>query len=251
MRRFLLRKNRVNIVLMDLYRRLFLNLRYEHLIIRSYLVVFAGTYIACQVTTFSECNPFHLYWQVVPDPGSCAKAQLQLIVVGVLNIVTDTMLLVLPIPLIVSLRTAWQRKAQLCALLTLGVFIIAITVARLPINTENKDSQVNRTTWASIELLTAAIVVNAPAIYGLWNKRRQAKSESRSQGTHTRSYGQGTHISAAHTTTSDNQSDAYMMKPRHVAKGIAIWKEMANKLHVIPVSEGSRESDKGIVLGTY
>ncbi|KAF5017873.1 hypothetical protein F66182_10168 [Fusarium sp. NRRL 66182] len=217
------------LVLMDVYRRLLLNLRFEHVIIRSYLAVFLGTYIACQVTTFSECDPFHLYWQVVPDPGSCAKAQLQLIVVGVLNIVTDTMLLVLPIPLVVSLRTAWQRKVQLCALFTLGVFIIAITVVRLPINAENKDSQVNRTTWASIELFTAAIVVNAPTIYGLWNKQRQAKSESKSQGTHDRYYGQGTHISAGHrTTTSDRQSNVYMMKPRrrNTLEGILQTKEV-------------------------
>jgi hypothetical protein len=125
------------------------------------------------------------------------------------------MLLVLPIPLVISLKTAWQRKAQLVALFTLGVFIIAITVIRLPINASNKDSQINRTTWASTELLTAALVVNAPTIYGLWNKRRQAKSESRSQGTSGhRYYGQGTHISAGHRSASDADNNAYLMKSR-------------------------------------
>ncbi|KPM43824.1 hypothetical protein AK830_g2811 [Neonectria ditissima] len=204
------------LVLMDVYRRLLMNLRYEHITIWSYLAVFAATYIATQVVTFTECKPFHLYWQVVPDPGDCAKAQVQLIVVGVLNIITDFMLLVLPMPLVISLKTAWQRKAQLSALFTLGIFIIAITIIRLPINASNKDSQINRTTWASTELLTAAIVVNAPTIYGLWNKRRQAKSESRSQGTGTgpHYYGQGTHITATHRSAADEDNHAYMMKSR-------------------------------------
>ena len=57
------------LVLLDVYRRLLLNLRYEKIIMISFLVVFFVTYVAVQVTTFSECKPFHLYWQVVPDPG--------------------------------------------------------------------------------------------------------------------------------------------------------------------------------------
>ncbi|KAI5459717.1 hypothetical protein BGZ63DRAFT_360319 [Mariannaea sp. PMI_226] len=203
------------LVLMDVYRRLILNLRWEHAVVWSYCIVFAGTYIAIQVTTFSECNPFYLYWQVVPDPGECAKAQLQLIVVGVLNIVTDTMLLILPIPVVITLKTAWQRKAQLLALFTLGVFIIAITIIRLPINASNKDSQVNRTTWASTELLTAAIVVNAPTLYGLWNKRRQEKSaSSRSQGTGApHHYKHNTPISGGHRSASNVENNSYVMKP--------------------------------------
>lgn len=78
---------------------------------------------------------------------------------------------------------------KLYTLFTLGIFIIAITCIRLPINTAKKDSQISRTTWASIELLTAAIVVNAPTLYGLWNTSAQAKSMSRSHTTGGLSYG--------------------------------------------------------------
>ncbi|KAJ3543701.1 hypothetical protein NM208_g3432 [Fusarium decemcellulare] len=170
------------LVLLDVYRRLLLNLRFERTIMISFLVVFFATYVAVQVTTFSECKPFHLYWQVVPDPGSCAKAQMQLIVVGVLNIITDMMLLVVPIPLFFSLKTSWKRKLRLYVLFTLGIFIVAITVIRLPINAINKDSQVNRTTWASTELLTATIVVNAPTLYGFWNNKRQTSAYVQSYG---------------------------------------------------------------------
>lgn len=60
------------------------------------------------------------------------------------------------------------------------VFIIAITIIRLPINAMHAAVQANRTTWASTELLAAAIVVNAPVLYGafnIWRQRSRRKSQ--------------------------------------------------------------------------
>ncbi|KAF4458101.1 Pth11-like integral membrane protein [Fusarium austroafricanum] len=128
----------------------------------SFLTIFFATYAATQVTTFIEF-------------------------VGVLNIITDVMLLVVPIPLFFSLKTTWKRKLKLYVLFTLGIFIVLVTVVRLPINAMNKDSQLSRTTWASTELLTATLVVNAPTLYGFWNKKKHGTgyvySHSQSHGT--------------------------------------------------------------------
>ena len=44
---------------------------------------------------------------------------------------------------------------------------MAVTIVRLPQNASHSTAQVNRTTWASAELLTAAFVANAPALYSL------------------------------------------------------------------------------------
>lgn len=90
------------------------------------------------------------------------------------------MLLVVPIPLFFELQTSWRRKIRLYLLFTLGIFIIIITVIRLPINNMNIDSQVSRTTWAVTELLTATIVVNAPTMYGFWNKKKQGSTYNHS-----------------------------------------------------------------------
>lgn len=117
------------------------------------------------------------------------------------------MLLILPFPLVIMVRTPWQRKAQLSSLFILGIFVIAITVIRLPINSSNISSQVNRSTWASVELLTAAIVVNASTLFSLWNKNRKEKSQESLAGgtgvTPRYHYGQGistTNISARKKT---------------------------------------------------
>lgn len=48
----------------------------------SFLVIFAISYVVVQVVTFSECRPLNLYWRVLPDPGTCSQAQVQLITLG-------------------------------------------------------------------------------------------------------------------------------------------------------------------------
>lgn len=105
------------------------------------------------------------------------------------------MLLALPVPTLMSLQTPWQTKLRLYTLCALGLFIVAITVIRLPINSLNASIQANRTTWASTELLAAAIAVNGPILYGAINHwRRRSKS-----GSYAYAYGHGSRPGNMHT----------------------------------------------------
>lgn len=79
------------------------------------------------------------------------------------------MLLLLPVPTLLSLQTALRTKVPVCVLCALGLFIVAITIIRLPINALHASVQSNRTIWASTELLAAAIAAHAPTIYGAFN----------------------------------------------------------------------------------
>ncbi|KAH6976265.1 hypothetical protein BKA56DRAFT_633521 [Ilyonectria sp. MPI-CAGE-AT-0026] len=167
-------------VLLDIYRRLLLGLRYERQIMIFFITLISITWVAVIIVIFAECHPVYLYWQVVPDAGTCTKAQLELLTLACLNIVTDAMLLGFPFLLFTTLKTTWKLKARLYSLFLLGLFIIIVTIIRLPINRTNKNSQANRSMWASTELFVATLVVNAPTIYGLWNKKRQDTSHSRS-----------------------------------------------------------------------
>ncbi|KAK0664090.1 hypothetical protein DIS24_g536 [Lasiodiplodia hormozganensis] len=164
------------LVLLDITRQLIKGLHWEYIVLRSFYVVFAGTYIAVQVVTFSECNPFHLYWQVLPYPGTCSQAQTQLLTLGVLNIITDIMLMALPVPIFFYY---WKRpllqRLHIASLFCMGFFIVIITAIRLPQNHNQAVSQVNRTTWASIELFVAALAVNAPVLYTLRRKNQRGQ----------------------------------------------------------------------------
>jgi hypothetical protein len=59
---------------MFLFKRMFSNLPWMDLPVKLYWVILFATYIVAQVTTFTECNPFYLYWQVFPDPGTTLRS---------------------------------------------------------------------------------------------------------------------------------------------------------------------------------
>lgn len=77
-------------------------------------------------------------------------------------------------PTLFSVKRSLGNRFRLAGLFSLGVFLVAITIIRLPLNFSHGTQQVNRTTWASVEAFAAAFVANVPTIYTL---RRQAPNE--------------------------------------------------------------------------
>ncbi|EPE33953.1 hypothetical protein GLAREA_06966 [Glarea lozoyensis ATCC 20868] len=157
-------------VIMILYQRLLAGFRYTNIIIRLYWVILGVSYLVIQIVTFTDCHPLKLYWQVVPDPGVCSQAVGQLITLGSLNIFTDVILIILPMPALLKVKRTGGDKFRLIFLFSLGVFLVIITVIRLPLNIKDSNLQVNRTTWASVEAFTAAFVANVPTLYTLRKK---------------------------------------------------------------------------------
>ncbi|KAK4862746.1 hypothetical protein LT330_002879 [Penicillium expansum] len=214
------------LVLLDTYGRLLTHLRWEKVTMISYIGIFAVTYIVVQIVTFTECDPFNHYWIVLPDPGICCQAQLQLIVLGVLNIITDVMLIALPIPVLVIVKRSVVEKIQLAILFAVGLFIVAITIARLPQNAKNSTVQVNRTTWASVELLAAAIVANAPVLYGLL-KGQKKKSKQAASGT-----GSTGPSWPGHQKRSANEPEFEMQGARHSKRGSALGSDISSRKYI-------------------
>ncbi|KAL4918101.1 hypothetical protein BDW62DRAFT_217728 [Aspergillus aurantiobrunneus] len=136
------------------------------MIVKVYWVVLFGSLVAVQGTTFGECRPSQLYWQVVPDPGDCVKANTQLVTLVVLNITTDAMLILLPMPWLLRVRKSWTKRLQYVGLFSIGLLLIAIAIVRLPYYSSST-AQVNRNTWGSVEEFFAAFVANVPTLFTL------------------------------------------------------------------------------------
>ncbi|KAI5841210.1 hypothetical protein BZA05DRAFT_333598 [Tricharina praecox] len=123
-----------------------------------------------------KTHPYGRAIKAWPDPGSCVKAQAQLMTMGALNITTDICLMVIPLPLIFRVRLPVFRKVQLALLFCVSFFVISITVIRMPIIVGNGVAQKSRTLWASIEVMTACFVANAPVfnsfMHTVRNRRR-------------------------------------------------------------------------------
>ncbi|KAF8470839.1 hypothetical protein BDZ91DRAFT_693822 [Kalaharituber pfeilii] len=162
----------LKICLLLFYKRITVNVTGPYSIaIKIIWVIMFLTYVAVQVSTFTECRPIYLYWQVVPAPGQCAQAQIQLFLLGGLNIFTDLLLIAFPLPALYTTRMSRLKKLQILLLFGIGFFVVVVTIIRLPQNSKNKSLQKNRSTWASVELFAACFVANAPTLYTLLKRR--------------------------------------------------------------------------------
>ena len=78
-------------------------LRYLHIFL-------AVTFVATIVADLGACQPFSHYWQVVPDPGpQCRQGSAHLLTMGILNIATNLVLIIFPIPMILKSRLPIKR----------------------------------------------------------------------------------------------------------------------------------------------
>jgi hypothetical protein len=90
----------------------------SHLELRVRLAygILIATYLGVALTILCSCQPFHHFWQVNPDPGKLCQATnspVYVLVILVLNIVTDMYLLSIPLP-VITLWDAVRRGGISC-----------------------------------------------------------------------------------------------------------------------------------------
>lgn len=124
--------------------------------------ILVATFVAIVISDLAECQPFSHYWQVFPDPGGqCRQGYVNLFTNGVCNVLTDVLLVALPVPLIIMSSMTFTRKLQLVSLFSLSLLVCIVTLYRLPTVIEAHGSQQRRSLLASVELLIATAVANA------------------------------------------------------------------------------------------
>ncbi|RWA14094.1 hypothetical protein EKO27_g1001 [Xylaria grammica] len=128
-------------------------------IIRGILAV---TFIAVLGANLAECRPFNNYWQVLPDPGGqCRQGYVQLITMATANIMTDLVLVIFPVPFILTSNMGPKKKFQLILLFSLSLAPVGTTIYRLVYVFHSHGSQQTRSLLASVELLFATAAANA------------------------------------------------------------------------------------------
>lgn len=137
------------------------------------------TFIAVVLTTLLECRPFHLYWQISPNPGKCVKGYIQIFLQCLSNIVLDLLLLIISYPILITCKNrSWKQHLRIALLFTLGTFCIIVTVLRLVSIWDNRGAQPTRSLWASVAMVVSTFVANAPTIYGDLQIAKRRKSEA-------------------------------------------------------------------------
>ncbi|EJP64202.1 integral membrane protein Pth11-like, putative [Beauveria bassiana ARSEF 2860] len=123
------------------------------------------SFIAVLITNLAVCHPIAKSWQLTPDPGGqCRQGFVQLITMGAASAVLDIILIVFPVPLILSTRIPTKRKVLLVMLFCFGFLTVGITLYRVPQIIKLKGDQIFRSMWASVEILAATVVANIVAL---------------------------------------------------------------------------------------
>lgn len=90
------------------------------------------------------------------------------------------MLIAIPMRQLIKLQLPWIARIRLIVLFSVGLSIIAVTLLRLLMNMLKLHRSGASHDIANVEVLFAAIVANAPPIYGLLRKKLGSSARSKS-----------------------------------------------------------------------
>lgn len=119
-----------------------------------------------------QCVPISSHW--TGEPARCIKFSKLVIVHGVLNILTDFIIVGLPLPILWNLNLTRMKKWGLTLMLTTGLFVCIISTVRLPIvkEVDTPDPSwdfVSPLTISAIELCAAVIAACIPTYRPFFN----------------------------------------------------------------------------------
>ncbi|KAK2855697.1 hypothetical protein FQN49_004932 [Arthroderma sp. PD_2] len=164
----------------------------EYAVILTMVVIGVYTIIFCFVVIFT-CSPISDYWTLSAAPQNCLNEGAHLRASGVINTLTDLIVVLLPIPTVLSLKLYSRQRLVLALLFCTGFIICIAGVARTFFT--YRISRSYDKTWdayplfiaATIEMYLGVIAASmpslkpffsrfAPTIFGSLFSRRDASS---------------------------------------------------------------------------
>ncbi|KAM0270896.1 hypothetical protein ACHAQH_009258 [Verticillium albo-atrum] len=106
-----------------------------HIVWVSYTTI--GVIIAWAIATILAgsfiCRPFAMNWDQTIPGGTCGNQVTSFTVTGIINLVTDVVVLVLPMPLLYKLQLATYKKVTLIAVFGMGAVTCVISGLRISV----------------------------------------------------------------------------------------------------------------------
>ncbi|KAE9962581.1 hypothetical protein BLS_000164 [Venturia inaequalis] len=128
-----------------------------------YLTMFVviGSCVGIVISLLAACRPFAKNIDVTVVEGQCLNKAALYIATGILNIITDIMVLLLPIPMVLRLQMVKSRKIMLILLFSVGSITCvtsAVRVALLPPMLTSEDASWD-TVYPSLWILIEASLI--------------------------------------------------------------------------------------------
>ncbi|GME24671.1 putative integral membrane protein [Neofusicoccum parvum] len=90
-----------------------------------------GYWLGSMLQIFLICSPFEMNWNPTIPGGHCASYNVAFTTIGCVNMVTDLIIMLLPLPFIRNLQMAIGTKIGLYVIFLIGLFVTAITIIRI------------------------------------------------------------------------------------------------------------------------
>ncbi|KPM42205.1 hypothetical protein AK830_g4328 [Neonectria ditissima] len=135
------------------------------------------------VTMACACQPVSYYWnQYIGAEGHCINIKLFFLVLGIMNMLNDIVILIVPIPKIMQLQLSKRLKASIIGIMLLGGFVCVASTVRIYYlnglfqNTDATWWMGPTMAWSSIEPSVAIISACLPTFAPLFRLRRSKRS---------------------------------------------------------------------------
>ncbi|KAL9048080.1 MAG: hypothetical protein Q9206_006257 [Seirophora lacunosa] len=128
-------------------------------------------WVGLMLTAFLHCRPLAYYWDRSIPNGYCVDEHLIGFTITSVNIVTDLVVLVLPIPWLWGMNMAVPKRMAVVGLFLLGSFVCIAGIVRIPFLAELKFSDISWTSvsvgvWVNVEcnigILSACLPILRP-----------------------------------------------------------------------------------------
>jgi len=144
------------------------------------LTLSIGWAIQTILIAFLICRPLSYNWDTTGVQGTCGDLHAAYLSVGIVDVVTDFLIFLMPIPMIQTLKMPTRSKIATSGVFALGLFTIACGAARtvsvsvVQFDPSDIETGVELTMWSIIEpcvgIIVACLIVMRPLIAHIGEK---------------------------------------------------------------------------------
>ncbi|CAD6441668.1 ce71df6e-84ec-4437-930e-14ec058385eb [Sclerotinia trifoliorum] len=117
-----------------------------------------------------QCRPFNLNWKVTVPPQKCARGKTGLLFMSIAIIVTNVVLISIPLPMIWRTQMATVTKFKVSGVFLVGIFLVVISILRTILQESGTQAMDDRYFWGAMEGLLMALFANAPVLNALYRR---------------------------------------------------------------------------------
>ncbi|KAJ5972602.1 uncharacterized protein N7479_002520 [Penicillium vulpinum] len=194
------------------YHRIFAVKQFRIATIGVGLFVFAYTIICVFVNAF-ECHTKPWRAWDPSFPTGCNNLPMTYFSTAGINIFTDIVILLMPLPLLMKLNLHTRRKYALIAIFLTGTFASVASIVRLnalykyTTTTDVSYDAIQILLWSQVEVNVAIISASAPSLRPLFNNIFKSSS-------YAHSYGQSPYHGASQTPNAHGTARSQTLRPR-------------------------------------